>query len=267
MRKEWSEFWYYTWKNSKGILWMPLISLLIWLGQYNQWNDPLRGLVTCFMYGAIIYSSIWLHYFLAHAVLTHLSIKRNKGYDLNVQQNLVLGIQGAILGYVSASWINAQIRGYEFAFSDLGAGLLLSVAIAIGFEFFYAYKFMDSENQKLQKLLARPRPKHLGEIGIKSGHKRTLLPVQQIQYFKSEDHYTFAVTQENEFILDESLGQLIKKLDPDRFKRIHRSTIVNQAYLKELIPGSNMKIVVQKGDTLPVARSSRQQARELFEQF
>lgn len=56
----------------------------------------------------------------------------------------------------------------------------------------------------------------------------TLLPLEDVLFFRADSKYTLARTREREFLLDEPLAQIEADF-PDRFKRIHRSCLVATA--------------------------------------
>lgn len=53
----------------------------------------------------------------------------------------------------------------------------------------------------------------------------TLLPVDEVLFFRADSKYTVAHTQDREFLLEEPLSQLETEF-PNRFARIHRSCLV-----------------------------------------
>lgn len=62
---------------------------------------------------------------------------------------------------------------------------------------------------------------------ISSGEKLLTLQVSDIAYFYSENKLTFAVTHKNrEYLIDLALDRLCGQLDPDRFFRTNRQTLV-----------------------------------------
>lgn len=62
---------------------------------------------------------------------------------------------------------------------------------------------------------------------ISGDDKLFTLQVDAIAYFYSENKVTFAVTKQGkEYIIDHSLDKLTEQLDPDRFFRTNRQTIV-----------------------------------------
>ncbi|MES2128668.1 MAG: LytTR family DNA-binding domain-containing protein, partial [Pseudomonadota bacterium] len=54
-----------------------------------------------------------------------------------------------------------------------------------------------------------------------------LIMVDDIAYFQSDSKYTVVMTQAGEALLRKPIRELLDVLDPNIFKQIHRSTIVN----------------------------------------
>lgn len=79
--------------------------------------------------------------------------------------------------------------------------------------------------------------RRLDRIGSRVGERTTLLEVARITHFVSRDKLTFAVVNGREHAIDYSLNELEARLDPKRFVRIHRATIVSTAFVQEIFPG------------------------------
>ena len=78
-----------------------------------------------------------------------------------------------------------------------------------------------------QEALSSAHKKYRTRFLISSGEKLLTLQVSDIAYFYSENKYTFAVTHKNrEFLIDLALDRLCEQLDPDRFFRPNRQTLV-----------------------------------------
>jgi two-component system LytT family response regulator len=79
-----------------------------------------------------------------------------------------------------------------------------------------------------------------------------------VTHFYAEDKLTYAVSQGKAYCVDYAMTELETKLDPKKFLRIHRSTVVNLDWIKEVasLPGGAMNIRLKDGkDTdLTVAR-------------
>lgn len=122
-----------------------------------------------------------------------------------------------------------------------------------------------NENTQVQTKLAQTyqdNKVYLSKVVVKRGVKNTLIPINDIMWFKSESHYTYACTSDFEYIYTEALRDLMQKLDPSQFMQIHRNAIVNVNYIKDVIQGDNMKIVLQNGQEIYVSRSNKKVIKE-----
>jgi two-component system LytT family response regulator len=133
---------------------------------------------------------------------------------------------------------------------------------------------LDRALEKLERFAAQPRTdmralvrelaaelasgRRLERIASRVGERTTILEVARISHFVSKDKLTFAVTNGREHAIDYTLSQLEEQLDPRRFVRIHRATIVNAALIQELFPAIDGGVLVrlrdEKKTELAVAR-------------
>lgn len=79
--------------------------------------------------------------------------------------------------------------------------------------------------------------RRLERVASRVGEKTTILDVAGVSHFVSRDKLTFAVAKGREHVIGGSLGELEARLDPRRFVRIHRATIVNTTFVQEIYPG------------------------------
>jgi two-component system LytT family response regulator len=137
---------------------------------------------------------------------------------------------------------------------------------------------------KLERLAAQPRPdvralarelaaqltpgRRLDRIASRVGERTTLLEVARITHCFSKDKLTFAVANGREHVIDYTLGQLEERLDPKRFVRIHRATIVNTAFVQELDAWVDGGMIVRLKDEKKTELSvARDRVRELKERL
>jgi DNA-binding LytR/AlgR family response regulator len=59
------------------------------------------------------------------------------------------------------------------------------------------------------------------------GRRTQLIPVQDIIYLQSDNKYTRVVSHDSEHLIEESIKNLLLRLDPAVFVQIHRATVVN----------------------------------------
>jgi two-component system LytT family response regulator len=97
----------------------------------------------------------------------------------------------------------------------------------------------------------------LERLASRVGERTTILDVPRITHFFAKDKLTFAVAAGREHIVDVTLSELEARLDPKRFVRIHRATIVNVAFVRELYPGVDgmlLRLTDERGTELAVSR-------------
>jgi two-component system LytT family response regulator len=112
--------------------------------------------------------------------------------------------------------------------------------------------------KKLTDLLRESKPEYLDRIASRLGDRLWFLDLPRVTHFYAEDKLTYAVSEGKAYSVDYAIAELEKKLDPKKFVRIHRSTLVNVDWIKEVaaLPGGSLNIRLKDGrDTdLTVAR-------------
>jgi two-component system LytT family response regulator len=104
-------------------------------------------------------------------------------------------------------------------------------------------------DQLLEQLaLALPRPSMLTRLPSKVGDRIEFVDVPKVTHFYASDKLTYAATPRKDFVLDVTIAELEMKLDPSRFVRIHRSTIVNLEYVKELHSWFSERLLLRIND-------------------
>jgi two-component system LytT family response regulator len=71
-------------------------------------------------------------------------------------------------------------------------------------------------------------------IASKVGERIEFVDLEQVTHFFAADKLTFAATALKNYAVDYSIQELEQKLDPARFVRVHRATLVNLAHVQEL---------------------------------
>jgi len=109
---------------------------------------------------------------------------------------------------------------------------------------------------------AKPYP---SRFLVKDGEKEILLPAKKIEWIEAAEYYSCLHVKGRTYMLRETITDLGNKLDPRRFARIHRSSIVNldqirEIYREGLTEGS---LVLLDGRKLKVSRSGRQKLTEI----
>jgi two-component system, LytTR family, response regulator len=114
-------------------------------------------------------------------------------------------------------------------------------------------------------LRAAPSP-FLRRIPFRTRDGVQFLDVAAITHFIARDRLTHAVTASAAHVVDYGLGDLEAKLDPGKFVRIHRGTLLNLDHLDEVQPWPGGRLLVRVRDPkrteLEVARDRVQALKE-----
>jgi two-component system LytT family response regulator len=87
--------------------------------------------------------------------------------------------------------------------------------------------------RQLAESLHPPKPEYSERVVSKLGDRAHLFNVADVAYFFSRDKLTYAVVGSHTHVVDHTIADLERRLDPKRFLRIHRSTLVNLEYVEE----------------------------------
>ncbi len=96
-------------------------------------------------------------------------------------------------------------------------------------------------------------------INIKDRGQIFRVDVDSIEKIDAAGDYMCIYTGDNTLILRETMKDLEKRLDPRRFQRVHRSTIVNLDQVRQVKPHTNGEcfLVLDSGSQVKVSRSYR----------
>ncbi|HXV17905.1 MAG TPA: LytTR family DNA-binding domain-containing protein, partial [Gemmatimonadaceae bacterium] len=121
-------------------------------------------------------------------------------------------------------------------------------------------------NSRLESILKVGRPKHLDRIPVRTSGRIVFLEIGDIRWIESSANYLKFCTREEVFVTRGTMSALEETLDPDRFLRIHRSTIINVEHLKELRPWytGEYVVIMNGGKELTLARRYRYQLQRLL---
>jgi two-component system LytT family response regulator len=101
----------------------------------------------------------------------------------------------------------------------------------------------------LERLVHQLRPApFLAQLASRVGERVVLVPVDQVTHIVARDRATYAVTARAEHMLDATIADLERKVDPARFLRIHRSTLVNLAWIGELHADFGGRLLIRLRD-------------------
>lgn len=109
----------------------------------------------------------------------------------------------------------------------------------------------------LQSLRGDRKSSYDSHIFVQKSEKLFNLPVEEIVYLEASGDYTIITTKTDQFVSSSGIGKLDEIMNPDTFIRVHRSTIINLNFLKEIERHFNggMVVKMQNGKSFPVSRT------------
>jgi two-component system, LytTR family, response regulator len=131
-------------------------------------------------------------------------------------------------------------------------------------------KTTDREmTQRILDLLAdtRAESRVANRLVIKAAGRVVFLDLEEIDWVEAAANYVKLHVGKESYLLREAIGHISQRLDPDRFLRIHRSTIVNVRRIKELQPCNSGEyiLVLKDGKELSCSRGYRTGLHHLIE--
>ncbi|HEY1803798.1 MAG TPA: LytTR family DNA-binding domain-containing protein [Terracidiphilus sp.] len=100
---------------------------------------------------------------------------------------------------------------------------------------------------------------YTNRIVFKSRGRILFLPVSDIRWICAEGNYVRLCTATETHLLRETMARLEERLDPRGFLRVHRSSIVNLKYVKEVRRETNgdSVVIMDTGQKVALGRSYR----------
>ena len=113
---------------------------------------------------------------------------------------------------------------------------------------------------------ARPPGAWISRIVIRDGASVHVIPLDKVDYAEAQDDYVSVRTGDKSLLKEQSMADLERQLDPQRFVRIHRSYLLNLDRLAriELAAKDSRIVILKDGRQLPVSRSGYTRLKELL---
>ena len=127
-------------------------------------------------------------------------------------------------------------------------------------------KQQRSANGNLHELLEQFRPKeYLSRFVVKTRGRVLLIKIDDVDSLEASGNYVELRSGKQSYLVRETLNDVERKLDPQRFARVHRSTIVNVDRIQELQPWSHgdFIVVLKDGAKLRLSRRYRQNLKAI----
>jgi two-component system LytT family response regulator len=124
------------------------------------------------------------------------------------------------------------------------------------------------QDSQLKALLAdyHARKRHITRFPIKENGRILFVKAEEIDYVEAAGNYVCLHVRGESYILRDKLGDVEARLDPERFVRIHRSTIVNVERIQELRPWfhGDYQVLLHDGTELMLSRGRREQLEKVL---
>lgn len=97
---------------------------------------------------------------------------------------------------------------------------------------FMRLSYIEEDIEKIIRIL-QYKNKGIGVIlGFRSGYQNIRIDSENIEYIESYGHYLLIHTESATFKIREKISDVLEKLEPLGFIRVHKSYIINKAYIK-----------------------------------
>ncbi len=117
----------------------------------------------------------------------------------------------------------------------------------------------------LAESMRQTRADYPTRIASRLGDRLWFIDLPRVTHFYSEEKLTYAAVDGKTYCVDYTIAELEEKLDPRKFFRIHRSTLLNLDWIKEVaaLPGGglNVRLKDAKETDLTVARDRAREFR------
>jgi two-component system LytT family response regulator len=114
------------------------------------------------------------------------------------------------------------------------------------------------------KEVARERGGPMRRIAARRGKRIVIVPLGEVIRVEIEDKLVFAVTANDRLLVEKTISELEKMLEPAGFLRISRGELVNLETVKELLPwfSGTWRVKLTNGEERDVSRERARQLKE-----
>jgi two-component system, LytTR family, response regulator len=107
-------------------------------------------------------------------------------------------------------------------------------------------------------------PAYLDRLAFKDGDHSVLVKTADLVWIEAEDYYVLIHARHGRHLVRASLASLEQRLDPQRFRRVHRTAIVNLDEVRTLNDRGGLRLTLSDGSEVAVSRSRRSEIERLL---
>jgi two-component system LytT family response regulator len=126
---------------------------------------------------------------------------------------------------------------------------------------------MPVQLETVLKTWTETKQEYLARIVGRKGQKIFVLPIDQIYCFEIESQLLHAITEKERYWTNYQMKTLELRLDPKQFVRVHRESIVNINYIREIAPitKERYEITLHNNYKVGVSRNYLPQIKDMLE--
>ncbi|HEX2094844.1 MAG TPA: response regulator transcription factor [Longimicrobiaceae bacterium] len=124
---------------------------------------------------------------------------------------------------------------------------------------------VPSLRERLSEAEAK-RSSPLSRIFVRHGSGIVPIQIAEVTRFEASGDYVRVFVGGNNYLIEISLSDLEHRLDPVRFRRVHRSHVVNIEHVASMRPYDSRRLLIRMrdGSEVVASRSGSQQLRDLI---
>jgi two-component system LytT family response regulator len=114
--------------------------------------------------------------------------------------------------------------------------------------------------------LMRDRPRYPRGFLVRTRDRTLVVKAEEIDWIEAADYYVSIHVGGASHLLRETMSELERRLDPERFFRVHRSAIVNVDRVREIHPlfRGDCELALSDGTRVRLSRTRRGEFERLF---
>ena len=117
----------------------------------------------------------------------------------------------------------------------------------------------------LKQNLKEGEKMHPDKIALPYQNGVTFVEINAIEYCEAENNYTrFHLTEGTQHVVTKTMRDIQLVLEERNFLRVHRQYLVNLNLIKKYVRGEGNYLLMQGGQSIPVARNQKERLLEKF---
>jgi two-component system, LytTR family, response regulator len=105
---------------------------------------------------------------------------------------------------------------------------------------------------------------YLQRLACKDGDRSIVVNTSEIVWIEAEDYYVLIHSKHGRHMVRTSMMSLEQRLDPERFRRVHRTAIVNLDEVRTMHDVGGLHLTLSDGTEVAVSRSRRTEIAHLL---